>query len=168
MDDRSRGETDIERLDRNLTELLTELRVAIPGVQVLFAFLLVVPFNQGWARLSLFERRLYFGTLLLTALTSVVLIAPTMHHRLVFRMHQKRYVVMTANRLAVIGMTLLAVAMTSAVALITHVEFRDTAITAIVAGAGAAIFGGLWYAMPLRHLHAAERREGIRPRTPAS
>jgi hypothetical protein len=166
-DDRGRDETDIERLDRNLTDLLTELRVAIPGIQVLFAFLLVAPFNQGWGRLTLFERRLYFGTLLLTAVTALLLIAPTMHHRLLFRMHQKRYLVMTANRLAVIGMTLLAVAMTSAIALITHVEFGGTAVTAIVAGAAAAVFGAVWYAMPLRHLQAAERRDAIRQRMPA-
>jgi hypothetical protein len=165
--DRGRDETEVERLDRNLTELLTELRVAIPGIQVLFAFLLVVPFNQGWGRLTLFERRLYFGTLLLTALTTLLLIAPTVHHRLVFRMHQKRYLVMTANRLALVGMMLLAVAMTSAVALITHVEFGDTAITAIVAGAGAAVFAAVWFAMPLRHLQASERSEAIHQRLPA-
>jgi hypothetical protein len=73
---------------------------------------------------------------------------------------------MTANRLAVIGMTLLAVAMTSAIALITHVEFGGTLMTAIVAGAAALVFGGVWYAMPLRHLQAAERREAIRQRVP--
>jgi hypothetical protein len=148
-DDPTRRETENQRLDRNLSELLTELRVALPGVQVLFAFLLILPFNQGWTRLSQFDRKLYFGTLLCTTLATVLLIAPTVHHRLLFRQRQKRFLVMTAHRLSKVGMAVLAVAMTSAVALVTHVEFRGTIATVVVSAAVALSFGAVWYAVPL-------------------
>lgn len=147
--DATRGETENQRLDRNLEELLNGLRVALPGVQVLFAFLLVVPFNQGWTRMTQFERKLYFGTLLCTALATVLLIAPTVHHRLLFRQRQKRFLVMTANRLSEAGMTVLAVAMTSAVALVTHVEFGGTVATVVVSALVAICFAGVWYAIPI-------------------
>jgi hypothetical protein len=147
--DPTRRETENQRWDRNLNELLNELRVALPGVQVLFAFLLIVPFNQGWTRMSQFDRKLYFGTLLCTALATVLLIAPTIHHRLLFRQHQKRFLVMTANRLAEAGLTVLAVAMTSAVALVTHVQFGGTIATGVVSGVVALCFAGIWYAVPL-------------------
>src|SRR5438552_8131453 len=84
-----RRETELERYDRNLNELMGELRVALPGVQVLFAFLLVAPFNQRFSTVSAFERRLYFGTLLCTLLASILLIAPTVVHRLRFRQGDK-------------------------------------------------------------------------------
>src|SRR5438270_13550170 len=87
-----RHETELERYDRNLNELMGELRVALPGVQVLFAFLLVAPFNQRFSTVSAFERRLYFGTLLCTLLASILLIAPTVVHRLRFRQGDKAYV----------------------------------------------------------------------------
>ncbi len=80
-----RRETELERYDRNLNELMGELRVALPGVQVLFAFLLVAPFNQRFGSVSHFERRLYLATLLCTLLASILLIAPTIIHRLEFR-----------------------------------------------------------------------------------
>src|SRR3989454_12635334 len=88
-----RRETELERYDRNLNELLSELRVALPGVQVLFAFLLVAPFNQRFGTISDFERELYFATLLCTLLASILLIAPTVVHRLQFRRGHKRAVV---------------------------------------------------------------------------
>src|SRR5438270_234729 len=123
LEARDRKETEVERLDRNLTELLNELRVALPGVQVLFAFLLVAPFNQGFQKVSDFERKLYFATLLCTALSSILLIAPSMHHRLLFRQRQKPFLVTTANRLTIAGLAMLALAMTGAVLLVTHVLF---------------------------------------------
>ena len=88
-----REETEEERLDRNLDELLQELRVALPGIQVLFAFLLVVPFQQGWAEVTDFEQTVYYVTLLLTASASVCLIAPTARHRMRFRELDKEWVV---------------------------------------------------------------------------
>src|SRR3978361_1600465 len=93
-----RRESDKERLDRNLNELLGELRVALPGVQVLFAFLLAVPFNQGFAKVTEFEKSMYFVTLISTAIAAALLIAPSSLHRLMFRRDDKRYIVFTANR----------------------------------------------------------------------
>src|ERR687886_2198179 len=100
---RLRDETDTERLDRNLVELLQELRVAQTGVQVLFAFLLTVPFSNRFRSLGGFERGAYFTALVCSLLASVLLIAPTSFHRLLFRMRQKEYMVETANRLALGG-----------------------------------------------------------------
>src|SRR5437763_16156153 len=110
--DQSRQETELERYDRNLTELMGELRVALPGVQVLFAFLLVAPFNQRFSTVSMFERDLYFAALLLTLLASTLLIAPTVLHRIEFRQGQKAYVVNTSNRLVIAGLFVLGIALT--------------------------------------------------------
>src|SRR5689334_102587 len=106
-----REETEEERLDRNLGELLQELRVALPGVQVLFAFLLAVPFQQGFEKITSFQKNVYFATLMLTALAAVMLISPTAYHRLTFRYQQKRKLVFYANRFSIIGLTLMALAM---------------------------------------------------------
>jgi hypothetical protein len=146
---RGRRETQLERYDRNLTELTGELRVALPGVQVLFAFLLVAPFNKRFGEVSNFERDLYFAALLLTLLATMLLIAPTMIHRLEFQRGEKAYVVQTANRLMISGLTVLAVAMTTAVLLITHFLFGPTTAvitTIIVVGA----FVLIWFLLPLR------------------
>jgi Family of unknown function (DUF6328) len=151
-----RRETELERYDRNLSELMGELRVALPGVQVLFAFLLVAPFNQRFGSVSHFERRLYLATLLCTLLASILLIAPTIIHRLEFRQGEKAYVVQTANRLTIAGLSVFAVAMTSAVLLITHYLFGPaTAIitTAIVAVA----FALIWFAVPVRRRRLRRR-----------
>src|SRR5215218_604845 len=114
-----RRESEKERLDRNLQELLGELRVALPGVQVLFAFLLVVPFNQRFADITSFQRTTYFVTLLLATAASACLIAPSAHHRIEFRRQDKRRIVFGATRLAIIGLALLAFAMTCAVTFVT-------------------------------------------------
>jgi hypothetical protein len=151
-----RRETELERYDRNLSELMGELRVALPGVQVLFAFLLVAPFNQRFGSVSHFERRLYLATLLCTLLASILLIAPTIIHRLEFRQGEKAYVVQTANRLTIAGLSVFAVAMTSAVLLITHYLFGlATAIitTTIVAVA----FALIWFAVPVRRRRLRRR-----------
>src|SRR5258707_1036722 len=83
--------TELERLDRNTVELLTELRVAATGVQVMLAFLLVVPFNARWSRVTAFDRVDYFVTLLCVSAAAALLIAPSMQHRLLFRHGQKAY-----------------------------------------------------------------------------
>jgi Family of unknown function (DUF6328) len=151
-----RRETELERYDRNLTELMAELRVALPGVQVLFAFLLVAPFNQRFATVSHFERRLYFATLLCTLLASILLIAPTLIHRLEFQRGEKRYVVQIANRLTIAGLSVFALAMTCAVLLVTHYLFGVT--TAIVTTAIVAVlFAAVWFALPLRRWGSARR-----------
>ena len=147
----SRAETELERYDRNLTELMGELRVALPGVQVLFAFLLVAPFNQRFSTTTPFERKLYFATLLLTLLASILLIAPTMIHRLQFRRGEKGYIVQTANRLTIAGLAVFAVAMTSAISLVTYYLFG--ASTAIVTASGAALtFVIVWVLIPVRRI----------------
>jgi Family of unknown function (DUF6328) len=143
-----RDETELERYDRNLNELMGELRVALPGVQVLFGFLLVAPFNARFGHTTVFERDLYFATLLLTLLASILLIAPTMVHRLEFRQGRKLTIVETGNRLTIAGLTVLAVAMTSAIALVTHYLFGQTTAIITTAVAGAA-FVLVWFALPL-------------------
>jgi hypothetical protein len=142
------NETEKERLERNLEQLLQELRVALPGVQVLFAFLLTVPFAQSFGSLSGFERDAYFFVLMATLLATALLISPTALHRVLFRAGMKREIVMRSNALSLIGLAVLAVAMSSAVALIAHIIFGQT--QAIVTGVAAALlFVGLWYLMPI-------------------
>ena len=92
-DGERRRETPLERLDRNLEEMTGELRVVVTGVQVLFAFLLIVPFNSGFAHVGAFERAVYFVTLVLAALAAVCTIAPSAGHRFLFRHDDKRYLV---------------------------------------------------------------------------
>ena len=143
-----RDETEPERYDRNLTELMGELRVALPGVQVLFGFLLVAPFNARFGHTTQFERRLYFVSLLLTLLASILLIAPTILHRLEFRQGRKEYVVETGNRLTIAGLAVLAVAMTTAITLVTHFLFGQT--TAVITAALSALtFVLVWVVVPL-------------------
>lgn len=143
-----RDESEEERLDRNLSELLQELRVALPGVQVLFAFLLAVPFQQNFTEISGFEKRVYFATLLLTALSAALLIAPSAYHRLTFRYQQKHRLVFVSNRLAIAGLAALALAMSCAVMLITDVLF-DTATTIVTVAFVFATFVVLWALLPL-------------------
>lgn len=155
-----RDETEEERLDRNLAELLQELRVALPGVQVLFAFLLAVPFQQRFGDVSPFQERVYFATLLLTALSAALLIAPSAYHRLTFRYQQKPHLVVVSNRLAVAGLGALALAMTCAILLITDVLF-GTAAAVVTTAAALSMFALLWGVLPLRR-RLRYRREGSR------
>jgi hypothetical protein len=143
-----RGETEEQRLDRNLVELLQELRVALPGIQVLFAFLLVVPFQQGWASVTEFEKTVYYVTLLCTAASSVLLIAPTARHRIRFRELDKRWIVETANRLAIAGLAFLGAAIVGVILLISHVVYDDTT-TAIASAVIAIAIAWIWFAAPL-------------------
>jgi hypothetical protein len=156
-----RDESELERYDRNLTELMGELRVALPGVQVLFAFLLIVPFNQRFGRASSFEQAVYFAALLLTLLASMLLIAPTLIHRLEFSRGEKAYVVHTANRLMITGLAVLATAMTTAVLLVTHYLFGPvTAVITTISVASAFVL--IWFVFPLhrRHLRSERRQIG--------
>jgi amino acid transporter len=146
-----RPESEAERADRNLQELLGELRVALPGVQVLFAFLLVVPFNQRFAKVTDFQEKIYFVTLLCTAAASAFLIAPSVHHRIAFRRQDKEWLVTTANRLAIVGLSFLAVAMTGVIMLVTDVLFGAPVVAAATALV-ALLFAVLWYLIPLRRL----------------
>jgi hypothetical protein len=147
--DSGRDETEQERLDRNLGELLQELRVALPGVQVLFAFLLAVPFQQGFEEVTEFQKIVYFATLMLTAISATMLISPSAYHRITFRYQQKRRLVYYSNRFAIIGLALLALAMTGAILLVTDFLF-SLAAALVAAGVALCVFGFFWFAMPLR------------------
>ncbi len=149
--DKGRQESEKERLDRNLQELLGELRVALPGVQVLFAFLLVVPFNQRFADITSLQRTTYLVTLLLATAASACLIAPSAHHRIEFRAQDKKRIIFAANRLAIMGLVLLALAMTGAVTFVTDFLYRSTTVV-IVAGLVALLFTALWFAWPVKRL----------------
>ena len=146
--DSGRIETEEERADRNLSDLLQELRVALPGVQVLFAFLLTVPFTNRFDDLSKFQEKLYFGVLIAVALATVLLVAPTVGHRILFRRQQKEYIVTISNNLSLVGMFLLAVSMCGAIALISDFLFGGT--TAIISTIVMAVaFAGFWFTGPI-------------------
>lgn len=159
-DDAGREESENERLDRNLNEMLQELRVVIPGVQVLFAFLLTVPFQQRFAEIDSFQRDVYFATLIFTTISSILLMSPTAYHRLTFRYQQKRRLVVYSNRFAIVGLTFLALAMTGALLLVTDVLFSTTTSVVVTVLTVTAILV-LWYALPLQRLFSlrAEGRE---------
>ena len=138
-----------EDLDRELIELLNELRVALPGVQVLFAFLLAVPFANGWDRVTHFQRDVFFVAFLCTAAATVLLIAPSTYHRLVWREHDKEHMLVTANRLTIAGSVFLAAAMASVVLLITDLLF-SLPWALVATAAVAAGFVWFWYGLALK------------------
>jgi hypothetical protein len=143
-----RDETPEQRDDRNLAELLQELRVAGLGVQVLFGFLLAIPFTSKFSRLNTAQRDLYLTTLLLAALATALLLAPVAYHRLVFRRQQKEHLVRAANVLAICGLITVALAICAAVALIVSyiaAGLPAVIITVIVI----CMFAGLWFVLPL-------------------
>ena len=143
-----RNETPDERADRNMSELLQELRVALPGVQVLFAFLLAVPFQQRFADVTPFQEKTYFVVLLLSAAATALLIAPSAYHRLNFAQGDKPHIVQVASRLSVIGLAVLALAMIGAVMLVTDVLFKSSTVAITTAAAGVT-FAFLWFVLPL-------------------
>jgi hypothetical protein len=147
-----RHETPEERDDRNLAELLQELRVAGLGVQVLVGFLLSIPFTNAFARLSVGQRDLYVTTLLLSALATALLLAPVAFHRILFRLRRKEFLVKAANVLAIAGLAAVALAVTTTVALVLSYVLPGlpaVVITAILL----AVFAGLWFAFPLSRRH---------------
>jgi hypothetical protein len=151
-----REETPLERLDRNFEELTGELRVIVTGVQVLFAFLLIVPFNTGFAHVGGFERAVYFVTLILAALATVCVIAPSARHRFLFRYSDKERLVFVANRLVIAGLGFLALAMCGCVLLVSTKLFG--ALTGVLTAAFVGVpFVALWFAGPLRRRAALSR-----------
>lgn len=137
-----------QRVNRELIELLNELRVALPGVQVLFAFLLAVPFATGFERTTTFERDLYFVTLVLTAIATVLFIAPSAYHRINFRGGDKEQMLLTSNALMLAGLAVLAMSIISAVVLVADFLFGP-AVTIAVAVLGIGLFAGAWLVLPL-------------------
>jgi amino acid transporter len=144
----SDGESKGERLNRELMELLQELRVIIPGVQVLLAFLLTAPFQQRFAQLPGSLRNAFFASIASATLATAFLIAPSAHHRLRWRAGEKERLVRIGNQMAIAGTVFLAAAIVLALYVVTNVLFATdlalaTAIAAVV------VFAGLWYVLPM-------------------
>ena len=146
-----------ERVDRELIELLNELRVALPGVQVLFAFLLIVPFSQNYDALTASDRRVYFAAVLGSAAASAFLIAPSAHHRVRFRAGSKERMLEVANALAIAGMVALAFSMACVVYVVSSVLHSSTT-AAIITAAVALGIAGLWFVLPLTYPSEGEDR----------
>jgi Family of unknown function (DUF6328) len=134
--------------DRQMLELLNELRVALPGVQILFAFLLTVAFTNRFARLTEFQGDVYYVTLIATTLSAACLIAPSAAHRLRFHKGERAWIVDSANRLMIIGLGFLAVALTGSVLLITDLMFDGPRVWIYTGLVGLCIVG-LWFVRPL-------------------
>jgi hypothetical protein len=149
------GETPKQRLDRELIELLNEVRVALPGAQVLFAFLLVLPFQGRFAELTQLQGYLYTGALMTSAAAIALLIAPSSYHRLNFRRPMKAGMIRWANGLLIGGMALVAVGVTLAVALVIDVALGDMAAI-VLAGGTALWFSWFWFVVPLWRRRAFE------------
>jgi amino acid transporter len=149
MADPNTGESEKERIDRELIELLNELRVALPGVQVLFAFLLTIPFSSRYGVLTDAQRRLYFVTFIATFVATVFLTAPTAYHRLRFREGGKARMLRTANRFAIAGLVSLAVALACAAILITDVVY--TGWVWVLMAPAVALLLWCWFLVPLSH-----------------
>jgi Family of unknown function (DUF6328) len=137
-----------DRTERQMAELLQELRVALPGVQILFAFLLTVPFAQGFTRVTDFQKDLFFATLLATAISTACLIAPTATHRLRFHQRDRKYVIEVAHKLTIAGLVFLALAILGAVTLITDYLY-DGAARWIWPALVAVVIAALWFIRPL-------------------
>jgi Kef-type K+ transport system membrane component KefB len=141
-------ETKGERLDRELMELLQELRVVLPGVQVLLAFLLTAPFQQRFAQLPGTLRNAFFASIACATVATALLIAPSAHHRLRWRERDKDHLLRVANREAICGTVFLAAAIVLALYVVTNVLFA-TWIALVTAMLAVALFAWLWYALPL-------------------
>ena len=143
-----RSDEEQDRLNRQMTELLNELRVAMPGVQVLFAFLLAVPFQQRFEMVNAFQRDIYLVTLLAAATATAFLIAPSAYHRIAFQEHEKQRIIQMGTRQFICGVAALAVAMDGAVLLVTDVLFKASTVIVVLAGV-TAMFLWLWFGIGL-------------------
>jgi Family of unknown function (DUF6328) len=137
-----------ERVDRELIELFNGLRVILPGVQVLLAFLLTVPFSSGFDKATSTDRRVYFATVLLTVAATGALTMPAAYHRIRFRQGDKEQMLLISNGFAIAGLVLLMFAMASVVFLITNVLYGVGAAVS-VALVALAVLGFTWFAVPL-------------------
>jgi hypothetical protein len=142
------GESPKARHDRELIELLNELRVALPGVQVLFAFLLAVPFAQGWKTVTEFQKDVFFVAFISAAVSLALLVAPSAYHRLRWRVEDKGRIVRISNRLTLAGLFGLAVSIDAIVLLVTDYIFDKSKAVATTAALGA-VFVVLWYGLAL-------------------
>jgi RsiW-degrading membrane proteinase PrsW (M82 family) len=155
--DGERDETPAERLDRNYIELLQELRVVQTGVQILFAFLLSLPFLQGFNINQPDRKWIYSATLLASALATAFLVAPVPYHRVVFRKHRKQDLVRTANRMALLGLICLLLSISGALYLVFD-ELWSYEAALITAGVFGVVFVALWFVLPVRTLAGPPER----------
>jgi MFS family permease len=152
-----RDETTEQRDDRNLIELLQELRVAGLGVQVLFGFLLALPFSSRFDQLSHPQRGLYTAILVVSALATALLLGPVAYHRLMFRLGQKERLVRAANAMAIGGLAAVALAVSGTVWLVVSFVVKGVGVY-IIGGCVAVAFASLWFAFPLASRAATRRR----------
>jgi uncharacterized protein DUF6328 len=148
-----------QRVDRELIELLNELRVALPGVQVLFGFLLIVPFSSEFGRLTSAQRAIYFGSFVAAAVATALLIAPSTYHRIHFRTGEKERMLFSANKMAISGTVFLAIAMVGVVFLITDLLYKvlyASIATSLIAG----WFAWFWYGLPVLRQASKKGRGG--------
>jgi predicted neutral ceramidase superfamily lipid hydrolase len=141
-------ETTKERIDRELIELLNELRVVLPGIQVLFAFQLTIPFSQRFTDINSTQRTAYFISLLCTAVSSILLIAPPVIHRLRFRERDKEQILKLSNKLTILGTIFLALAIAAVVFVITDLLY-GTPLSIVVTAVVAVLMLAVWYVTPL-------------------
>jgi hypothetical protein len=141
-------EDERERRNRQLDQLLQETRVVMPGVQVLFAFLLAVVFQNRFAQTTQFQKDIFLATILCTAASTVCFIAPAAWHRILFERQDKRHIIAVANRFIICGVGFLALAMTLALILVCDVVF--TSATAVVVASTVGLsFAWFWFVAPL-------------------
>ena len=153
-----RNETQDEREDRELIELLNELRVVLPGVQVLFAFLLTLPFTRTFREeLDSLEKATYLVAFFTTAFTSVLLMTPTAFHRIRFRQGDKEALLRQTNRFTLAGMASLSVAMVSVIWLVCELVLGQAAAN-VIGVMAAIVIVSLWFAIPLWRQARGERR----------
>ncbi|HTO25052.1 MAG TPA: DUF6328 family protein [Gaiellaceae bacterium] len=151
-------ETPKQRTDRELIELLNEVRVGLPGVQVLFAFLLALPFSTGFAKMTTLERDAYYVSLISTTLAAAFMIATPSFHRLRWRVESKEHIVKLGNSFTIVAFALLAVAMVSAVLMVTSFLFGAGSGIAAAVGMGI-VFFVLWYGIAFGAWLRGPRRE---------
>ena len=152
-------ESNQERLNRELMELLQELRVVITGVQILLAFLLTAPFQQRFAELPGSLRNAFFASIVCATLATALLLAPTAQHRLRWRAGDKERLLRTGNQLAIAGSVFLSAAIVLAVYVVTNVLFASD-LALLTAGALVVVFAGLWYILPMTWRSTSSEEEG--------
>jgi len=145
-----RDESPKQRVNRELAEMLQELRVALPGVQVLFAFLLAIPFQQRFERINATDRRVYFAAVLLAAVSTALLIAPSAHHRVRFRDDVKEQILKWATRFTIAGLATLALSIAATLYLITDVLYGSPTASIVAAVSGASVIA-FWLVLPIAY-----------------
>ena len=145
-----------DKRDRQMSELLSELRVALPGVQILFAFLLTAPFAQGFQRITETQKTLFYATLLATAASLICLIAPSATHRMRFHKSDRAFIVESANKFLIAGLAFMGTAIVLAIAMVTDFLY-DHWIVWVAPSAIAVVLAGVWFIRP------ALRRESSGP-----